>query len=55
MDAQILLGMVRSCMRFNEQGLDDEQIVAEIIRIFVQGVRRHEPQPTGHGNDATSE
>ena len=55
MDAQILLGMVRSCMRFNEQGLDHEQIVAEIIRIFVQGVRRHEPQPTGHGNDATSE
>ncbi len=39
-DAQILLGMVRSCMRFNEQGLDDDQIVAEIVRIFVHGVRR---------------
>ncbi|MBT5058789.1 MAG: TetR/AcrR family transcriptional regulator [Gemmatimonadetes bacterium] len=41
-DAQILLGMVRSCMRFNEQGLDDDQIVAEIVRIFAHGVRRDE-------------
>jgi hypothetical protein len=41
-DAQILLGMIRSCMRFNEQGLDDDQIVAEIVRIFAHGVRRDE-------------
>lgn len=41
-DAQILLGMVRSCMRFNEQGLDDDQLVAEIVRIFAHGVRRDE-------------
>ena len=39
-DAQILLGMVRTCMRFNEQGLDDEQAVAEIVRIFTCGIRR---------------
>ena len=41
-DAQILLGMVRSCMRFNEQGLDDDQLVGEIVRIFAHGVRRDE-------------
>jgi len=41
-DAQILLGMIRYCMRFNEQGLDDDQIVAEIVRIFAHGVRRDE-------------
>jgi hypothetical protein len=29
-------------MRFNEQGLDDDQIVAEIVRIFAHGVRRDE-------------
>ncbi|MBT3343123.1 MAG: TetR/AcrR family transcriptional regulator [Gemmatimonadetes bacterium] len=39
-DAQLLLGMVRTCMRFNEQGLDDEQVVAEIMRIYTRGICR---------------
>ena len=40
-DAQILLGMVRSCLRFDE-GLEPEQIVREILRVFLHGVRRPE-------------
>lgn len=43
-DAQILLGMVRSCLRFNEQGLTPDQIVAEVVRIFLRGVARP-PRP----------
>lgn len=43
-DAQILLGMVRSCMRFNEQGLSPDQIVAEVMRVFLRGVAP--PHPT---------
>lgn len=38
--AQILLGMVRSTLRFNEDRLAVEQIVAEILRIFLDGTRR---------------
>ena len=41
-DAQILLGMVRSCLRFNEQGLSPEQIVAEVVRVFLHGVSNRE-------------
>ena len=39
-DAQILLGMIRSCIRSNEQGLGPDQIVSEIVRVFLHGVRR---------------
>ncbi len=39
-DAQILLGMIRSCIRPNEQGLGPDQIVSEVVRVFLHGVRR---------------
>lgn len=39
-DAQILLGMIRSCIRSNEQGLAPDQIVSEIVRVFLHGVGR---------------
>ncbi len=39
-DAQILLGMIRSCLRSNEQGLGRDQIVSEVVRVFLHGVRR---------------
>ena len=39
-DAQILLGMIRSCIRSNEQGLAPGQIVSEVVRVFLHGVRR---------------
>ncbi len=37
-DAQILLGMIRSCIRSNEQGLGPDQIVSEVVRVFLHGV-----------------
>lgn len=39
-DAQILLGMIRSCIRSNEQGLGPGQIVSEVVRVFLHGVRK---------------
>ena len=39
-DAQILLGIVRSCLRYNDQGLSPDQIVAETMRVFLEGVSR---------------
>lgn len=37
-EAQILLGMVRSVLRFNEDNLGPDEIVSEILRIFLGGV-----------------
>ena len=37
-DAQILLGMVRSTLRFNDERLGVEEIVDEILRIYLHGV-----------------
>ena len=39
-DAQILLGMIRSCIRSNERGLAPGQIVSEVLRVFLHGVHR---------------
>ncbi len=39
-EAQILLGMVRSTLRFNEDNLGADEIVAEILRIFLGGVKK---------------
>ncbi len=39
-EAQILLGMVRSSLRFNEDGLSANEIVEEILRIFLRGVQK---------------
>ena len=39
-DAQILLGMVRSTLRFNEDELSPDEIVGEILRVFLQGVEK---------------
>lgn len=50
-DAQILLGMIRSCIRSNEQGLRPDEIVSEVVRVFLHGVRR----PEARGNPATGE
>ena len=41
-DARILLGMIRSCIRSNEEGLGPDEIVAEVLRVFLHGVRRPE-------------
>lgn len=50
-DAQILLGMIRSCIRSNEQGLRPDEIVSEILRVFLHGVRR----PEARANPATGD
>ncbi|MSS70136.1 MAG: TetR/AcrR family transcriptional regulator [Candidatus Latescibacteria bacterium] len=39
-DAQILLGMVRSVLRHNEEGLTIQQMSDEIARIYLHGMRR---------------
>lgn len=39
-EAQILLGMVRSTLRFNEDKLTAEQMVDEILRIFLRGIHK---------------
>jgi AcrR family transcriptional regulator len=39
-EAQILLGMVRSVLRFNEDKLTPEEMVGEILRIFLRGIHR---------------
>ncbi len=39
-EAQLLLGMVRSALRFNEDKLNAEEMVAEILRIFLGGIRK---------------
>ena len=38
-EAQILLGMVRSTLRFNEENLSTDEIVEEITRVFLRGVQ----------------
>ena len=38
-EAQILLGMVRSTLRFNEEDLSADQIVEEITWIFLRGIQ----------------
>ena len=38
-EAQILLGMVRSMLRFNQDGLSIDEIVDEILRIFLRGIQ----------------
>ena len=50
-DAQILLGMIRSCIRSNEQGLGPDEIVSEVVRVFLHGVRR----PDVHRDPATGD
>lgn len=39
-EAQILLGMVRSTLRFNRDGLSAGQVVEEILRIFLRGIQK---------------
>jgi AcrR family transcriptional regulator len=39
-EAQILLGMARSALRFNEDKLSAEEVVEEILRIFLHGIQR---------------
>ena len=39
-DAQILLGMVRSTLRFNDNDLSADEAVGEILRVFLQGVKK---------------
>jgi hypothetical protein len=39
-DAQILLGMVRSVLRHNEEGLTVQQMSDEIARIYLHGIQR---------------
>ena len=46
-DAQILLGMIRSCIRSNEQGLGPDQIVSEVVRVFLHGVRKEPSRGDG--------
>lgn len=44
-DAQILLGMIRACMRFDEPRLPPDQIVDEVVHVFLHGVARPTPEP----------
>ena len=39
-EAQILLGMVRSVLRHNEEGLGPEEMADEIARVFFRGIGR---------------
>ncbi len=39
-DAQILIGMVRSVLRHNEDNLTVQQMADEIVRIYLHGTRR---------------
>ena len=39
-EAQILLGMIRSTMRFNGDKLKVDEMVEEILRIFLHGVQK---------------
>ena len=39
-EAQILLGMVRSVLRHNDEGLAVQQMSDEIVRVFFRGVRQ---------------
>lgn len=39
-DAQILLGMVRSVLRHNEEGLTIQQMSDEIARLYLHGIQR---------------
>ena len=39
-EAQILLGMVRSTLRFNEDKLNADEIVEEILGIFLRGIQK---------------
>ena len=38
MAAQMLLGMVRSCLRGNDEALSCAQIVDEVVRVFLHGI-----------------
>ena len=39
-EAQILMGMVRSTLRFNRDGLNVGQVVEEILRIYLRGIQK---------------
>ncbi len=39
-DAQVLLGMVRSVLRYNEDNLSVQQMADEIVRIYLHGTQR---------------
>jgi hypothetical protein len=39
-EAQILLGMVRSVLRNNEDNLTVQQMSDEIVRIYIHGIQR---------------
>lgn len=39
-DAQVLFGMVRSVLRYNEEGLTVQQMSDEIARIYLHGIQR---------------
>jgi len=41
-EAQILLGMVRSTLRFNQDRMSVDEIVEEILRIFLRGIQKEQ-------------